>query len=136
GLNLESDFNYDANGNVIGVKLPRLLGTADHSGYKYEYDDADNLTYIHHGKWLGSGWSFSGNGFESAKFSYDAWKNRTKTEYQDSSLVTKYSVGEKFDAFNRVSEIDRPWDTSTDKTSFTYDALNDLGKVQDLQGDY
>lgn len=140
GSSFETLYKYDANGNLIEVRLPRVTSNG-REGLRYTYDDADRVLRVEQGYYYGLvGSSFTA--LQSLRYSYDAWGNRTKTEWLSGPAVggtVKLSQGAQFDAFNRLVCLARPFasdcSAAAQKTEFAFDAVGNLLQVRDAQGD-
>lgn len=131
GLHLVTDSVYNANGALLELRLPRSTSNG-RTGIAYTYDDADRLVLVSQGYFPPSGALVA---LQSVAYFYDAWGNRTRTDYRDSSGATITSEGSSYDSLNRLAEIARPFGDPAQKTSFEYDTEGNMTGVADAQGD-
>ena len=135
GVARETCVRHDAAGNVEEIRMP-LVGT-ERAGYKYTYNNADRLTQIDQGYFSGTSCT-AALSFTSARtiaYTYDAWGNRTRTEYKTGSTVD-LDESAAFNALNELAEIARPAASATRKSTFAYDPLGNLKSISDALGDF
>ena len=132
-----TDFTFDGVGNLTEIKRPRTTSNG-RTGLKYVYDDADRVTEVQQGYYSGS--SFTS--LQKMRYEYDAWGNRTKTEWVSATGSVEKSEGAAYDAFNRLVCLARPHqgtgndcEDAASKTQYGYDAEGHLTLVRDAQED-
>lgn len=132
----ETLYDYDPVGNLVRIRLPRITSNG-RTGVKYTYDDADRLVKVETGYFTGLVTPVMTDPLLSVQYTRDAWGNTTKTEWRNDQGVLHLSEGAKFDAFNRLVCVARPYssDCSGQKTEFEYDAEGNLLRSRDAQGD-
>jgi len=138
GLNLQTCFTYDASANLREIRSPRSTANG-RTGFKYEYDSAGRVQFVRQGHFSNTSCPTSpGSGFtklQSMHYVTDAWGNRITTEFLDATDTVIVSESSKHDAFNRLVELARPANSSTNRTLFSYDSEGNLLQTSDHQGD-
>lgn len=129
GLHLVTDSIYDANGNLVELRLPRTTSKG-RTGIRYLLNDADWVVAVQTGFFPSSG-PFVVQ--ESMTMEYDPWGNRVSTTYRNAAGTPVTSETASYDAFNRLKVLERG--SAPRRTSFDYDDEGNLTSVRDAQSD-